>query len=81
MERLIEDKREDRRVRAVTHLIDCWVRSVRERWTECGRKNKVAVCLSLLWKRSQQNGTGNSRPEGKKRRKRKERMTRGEETV
>lgn len=47
-----------------THLIDCWVRFVRERWTECGRKSKVSVCLSLSWRKSQQSGTGSSRPGG-----------------
>lgn len=48
------------------HLIDCWVRFVRERWTEYERKNKVAVCLSLSWRKIQQNGTGSSRPEEEK---------------
>lgn len=47
-----------------THLIDCWVRFVRERWTECERKSMVSVCLSLSWRKSQQSGTGSSRPEG-----------------
>lgn len=35
------------------------------KWMECGRKNKVAVCLSLLWRRSQQSGTESNRPERK----------------
>lgn len=69
--RMMEDKREDRRKRwregcegGNAHLIDCWVRFARERWTECGRKSKVSVCLSLSWRKSQQSGTGSSRPGG-----------------
>lgn len=46
-----------------THLIDCWGRSVPEKWRECGRRNKVAACLALSWRRSQQNGTESNRPE------------------
>lgn len=47
-----------------THLIDCWARFVRERWTECERKSKVAVGLALSWRKSPQSGTGSSRPGG-----------------
>lgn len=54
-----------------THLIDCWVRFVWERWTEYERKSKVAVCPALSWRKSRQNDTGNSRPREKKRGKRK----------
>lgn len=43
------------------------------RWTEYEKKNKVAVCLSLLWRKSRQNGTGNSHPEEEERRKVKKR--------
>lgn len=53
-----------------THLIDCWVRFVWERWTEYERKSKVAVCPALSWRKSRQNDTGNSRP-----REREERQT------
>lgn len=64
-----------------THLIDCWVRFVRERWTEYERRNKVAVCLSLSWRKSRQNGTGNSRPEEEEKRQREgeERIKNGKE--
>lgn len=70
-----------------THLIDCWVRFVQERWTEYERRNKVAVCPALSWKKSRQNDTGNSHPteekkrgkqNGHKRRKHNEKM-RGED--
>lgn len=63
---MTEDKREDGgRVGgggAHTHLIDCWERFVRERWTEYERRNKVAACLSLLWRKSRRNGTENIHP-------------------
>lgn len=40
-------------------------RFVPERWTEYERKSKDAVCLSLSWKKSPQNDTGNIHPTGK----------------
>lgn len=48
---------------ACAHLIDCWARSALERWTEYEKTSMDAVCLSLLWRKSRQNGTGSSHPD------------------